>query len=103
MWPSVSWPATFRLEVSDIPFAIIIFFIRSPILNHFNYIYLQTFNERFLHSVNYTFPDADTYESLTEPFLIDQISAAMGPIDSQELISQVEQLFSTDDTIENGK
>lgn len=34
------------------------------------------------------FPDADLYESLTEDILIDQISKAMGSIDS-ELVSQV--------------
>lgn len=51
----------------------------------------------------YTFPDPDTYESLTEPFLIDQISTAMGPVDSQELISQVIQLLFTDDTSQNPK
>lgn len=41
------------------------------------------------------FSDADLYETLTEDILVDQISKAMGPIDSQ-IVSDVMEICSLD-------
>lgn len=43
----------------------------------------------------FRFSDADLYETLTEDILIDQISKAMGPIDSL-IVSEVMELCSLD-------
>lgn len=43
-----------------------------------------------------TILETTTYDTLTEQYLVDQISSAMGPIERDTLITEIMHLFATE-------